>query len=72
LRRARLGSDADDPAFAALRRSESIGRPLGDDAFLQAISCRLNRALTPRKQGRKPKGNVAGAEVVRHRHTASP
>jgi hypothetical protein len=25
----------------------------------------------PRKQGRKPKGNVAGAEVVRHRHTAS-
>jgi hypothetical protein len=28
LRRARLGSDGDDPAFAALRRSELIGRPL--------------------------------------------
>jgi len=25
--------DADDPAFTALRRSELIGRPLGDDEF---------------------------------------
>jgi hypothetical protein len=55
--------DADDPAFAALRRSELIGRPLGDEAFLEAISRRLNRAVTPRKRGRKPKGNVAGAEA---------
>jgi len=55
--------DSDDPAFAALRRSELIGRPLGDDAFLDAISRRLNRVATPRKRGRKPKGNVAGAEA---------
>jgi len=55
--------DADDPAFAALRRSELIGRPLGDDAFLDAISRRLNRVVTPRKRGRKPKGDVAGAEA---------
>src|SRR5208337_1512157 len=51
--------DADDPAFAALRRSDSIGRPLGDDAFLEAISRRLNRVVTARKRGRKPKGDVA-------------
>ena len=55
--------DADDPAFAALRPSELIGRPLGDDAFLDAISRRLNRVVTPRKRGRKPKGDVAGAEA---------
>ena len=55
--------DADDPAFAALRRSELIGRPLGDEAFLDAISRRLNRVVTPRKPGRKPKGDVAGAEA---------
>ena len=51
------------PAFATLRRSELIGRPLGDDAFLDAISRRLNRVVTPRKRGRKPKGDVAGAEA---------
>jgi len=39
-----------------------IGRPLGDEAFLDAISRRLNRVVTPRKRGRKPKGDVAGAE----------
>jgi len=51
------------PILAALRRSELIGRPLGDDAFLDAISRRLNRVVTPRKRGRKPKGDVAGAEA---------
>ena len=49
--------------FAALRRSELIGRPLGDDAFLDAISRRLNRVVTPRKRGRKSKGDVAAAEA---------
>ena len=39
-----------------------IGRPLGDDAFLDAISRRLNRVVTYRERGRKPKGDVAGAE----------
>jgi hypothetical protein len=55
--------DADDPAFATLRRS-ATGRPLGDEAFLDAISRRLNRVVTPRKRGRKPKGDVAGAEAT--------
>jgi hypothetical protein len=31
-----------------------IGRPLDDDAFLDAISRRLNRVVTPRKRGREP------------------
>ncbi len=38
--------------FAALGRSELIGRPLGDDAFLDAISRRLNRVVTPRRRGK--------------------
>ncbi len=46
------GARHDDPAFAALRRSELIARPLGDEAFLNAISRRLNRVVTPRKRGR--------------------
>ena len=63
--------DADDPAFAALRRSELIGRPLGDDAFLDAISRRLNRVVTPRKRGRKPKGD-GGRRGKRVKTGASP
>ncbi len=55
--------DVDDPAFAVLGRSELIGRPLGDEVFLDAISRRLNRVVTPRKRGRKPKGDVAGPEA---------
>ena len=50
-----LDADPDDPAFAALRRNELIGRPLGDRAFQDAISRRLGRAVTPGKRGPKPK-----------------
>jgi len=52
------------PAFTALRRSELIGRPLGDSAFQGAISRRLGRAVTPDKRGRKPKaeGRRTGAD----------
>jgi len=50
-----LDTDADDPAFAALRRSELIGRPLGDAEFQDAIGGRLNRAVWPGKRGRKPR-----------------
>jgi hypothetical protein len=40
-----------------------IGPPLGDDAFPDAISRRLNCVVTPRKRGRKPKDDAAGAEA---------
>ena len=50
-----LDADPDDPGFAALRRNELIGRPLGDRAFQDAISRRLGRAVTPGKRGPKPK-----------------
>ena len=50
-----LDAAGDDPAFAALRGSELIGRPLGDSAFQNAIGRRLGRVVTPGKRGRKPK-----------------
>jgi putative transposase len=55
--------DADDPAFAALRRSELIGRPLGDAEFQDAIGRRLNRAVTPGKRGRKPRTDARRSEA---------
>ncbi len=51
------------PGLRPAAAERVIGRPLGDDAFLDAISRRLNRVVTPRKRGRKPKGDVAGAEA---------
>ena len=50
-----LDGEADEAAFTALRRSELIGRPLGSPAFLDAISRRLGRSVTPGKRGPKPK-----------------
>ncbi len=50
-----LESDADDPAFAALRRSELIGRPLGSEVFTRRAEAMLGRTLAPGKRGPKPK-----------------
>jgi putative transposase len=50
-----LDTDPDDPGFAALRRNELIGRPLGDRAFQDAIGRRLARIVMPGKRGPKPK-----------------
>ena len=50
-----LETDADDPAFAALRRSELIGRPLGSEDFLRRAEASLGRRLGPGKRGPKRK-----------------
>lgn len=44
---------AEQAGFRALRRSEGIGRPLGDDAFLDRIEALTRRRLRPAKRGRK-------------------
>ena len=38
----------------ALRKAETIGRPLGTAAFLSGLERKLKRSLTPRKRGPKP------------------
>lgn len=51
-----LGDPADDDAaWRALRMSETSGRPLGSDAWLEALEARTGRTLKPRKRGPKPK-----------------
>ena len=46
----RMSASLADPGFAALRRNELIGRPLGDRAFLDAVGHRLGRG--PNKASR--------------------
>ena len=45
----------EDTAFAALRRSEKIGRPIGDPGWLRALEEQTERWLTPRRRRRKPR-----------------
>jgi putative transposase len=52
-----LQSGKDAALSDALRRSESIGRPLGDSAFLDRVETILGRDPKPRKPGRKPQSD---------------
>jgi putative transposase len=54
------GTGDDSELQDRLRRAESIGRPLGDAAFLEAIAARLGRPVAPGRRGPKPKAR-AGA-----------
>ena len=46
----------EDEAFSMrLRRAESVGRPLGSDAFLRALESQSGRVLKPGKPGRAPR-----------------
>jgi putative transposase len=49
-----------DALVAPLRKAETIGRPLGDDAFIGALEAMLKRTLKPMPRGPKPKGRKQG------------
>lgn len=50
-----LLDDVDEAMFNRLRRAESVGRPLGDDAFIDRIGVLTGREVRPGKRGPKPK-----------------
>lgn len=51
-----LDQPADDaPAWAALRKSETSGRPVGSAKWLETLEVRSGRKLAPQKRGPKPK-----------------
>ncbi len=49
----------DDTAYAALRRSETTGRPLGHDDWLRQLERDFARPLRPQKRGPKPGTSIA-------------
>lgn len=49
-------SEGDAETYGRLRRAESVGRPLGDAAFLARLEAQLGRPLAPRKRGPRPRG----------------
>ena len=48
----------EEAAYAALRRSETIGRPLGSDDWIERLEREHARKLAPGRRGRKPKDTV--------------
>lgn len=51
-----LGEPFDEAmSYAALRKAESIGRPIGSKAWLAAMEAKTGLSLAPRKRGPKPK-----------------
>ncbi len=44
----------EDNAYAALRRAETIGRPIGDPHWIEGLEERTGRSLAPAKRGRRP------------------
>jgi REP-associated tyrosine transposase len=52
---ARLSAGEEAEASERLRRAESVGRPLGDAAFMAAIGRLTGRQLAPARRGRKPR-----------------
>jgi putative transposase len=54
--RAFLGEELDEaPSYAALRKAESVGRPIGAAAWLEEMEARTGRKLAPSKRGPKPR-----------------
>ena len=49
-----IESDAEDPAFAAIRSAETTGRPLGTRDFVTDLERQLGRSIARRAPGRKP------------------
>jgi putative transposase len=50
-----FNQDADSSFAEKMRRHELTGRPLGSGNFVLKIEKILNRILSPKKAGRKPK-----------------
>ena len=51
--RAMLAAGEEDEMFARLRKGETIGRPVGNGAFLEMLERESGRVLVPAKRGRK-------------------
>lgn len=56
-------TEQEEAAWAALRKSESTGRPIGGSEWLAELERRTGRALAPARRGRKPQRRLADAEI---------
>jgi len=66
-----LGEPFDEaPGYAALRKAESVGRPIGTDEWLADMEARTGLTPRPLKRGPKPRPSLTRsgtARTVQHR-----
>lgn len=55
-----IEADEDAALSHQLRRAETIGRPLGDEAFVASLERTSNRPFTPAKRGPKRATGTVG------------
>jgi putative transposase len=55
--------EAEPALLERLRRAESIGRPLGDDAFIGALEAQSQRVLKPRRRGPRPNAEANADQI---------
>lgn len=53
-----IAEGEDEERSQALRRAETVGRPLGDARFLQRLEKKTGRVLRPARRGPKPKSET--------------
>lgn len=57
-----LNEDFDEAiTYAALRKAESVGRPIGSNEWIAAMEARTGRTLAPQKRGPRPRAIAFGA-----------
>ncbi len=63
--RAFLGEDFDEAfTYAALRKAETIGRPVGSRQWLEDMAARTGLPLVPQKRGPKPRSDTARKAIA--------
>lgn len=60
----RLNSAEEHAAWEALRRAETVGRPLGDALFAAYVLAETGRDPRPRKRGPKPNAPLTGPALL--------
>ena len=68
-----LGEPFDEAlSYAALRKAESVGRPVGSPEWLTDMEARTGLSLCPRKRGPKPKRELRCANDAQSRRSEAP
>ena len=57
-----LEQELPEEAAMELRRAETIGRPLGSEAFFDNLQTQLGFDVRPQRRGRKPKAQLEEIE----------
>ena len=67
-----IETEPDPAVLARLRCAESIGRPLGDKAFINRLEAETRRSLAPGKRGPKPAPKPAPGQAELELSALSP